>query len=401
MTYRTKRALACTKLATLLLYIILGVAHLSAQSLCGRVTLQGCSDHALATVRIDKLGIGSTAKLDGSYRVTGIKPGRHLVEYSFVGYKTVLQEMNFVEGEEKIFDVVLEEAPIMLSTVFVTPDGSDPARYIMNRVWANAELKYKTNNNFQISSSTVISFRDFDVVTELMPNSIRRLLMTAAALGGFKGVLQLIFAHPDLDVVTLGSATCKAGKYTWSNEQVKTCNVQLNDKEKKALNKLNIHEDLYKMVYRENLFRNKKAKLTMKGSYQDGDDLVYIIEATKGKQREVMHVIDEKWDVKKYVLTEFDNTIIVEMRKSVGSLYMPVSINTKMVLMRETPEEMKRKASEENEPSRMEKRMGKKVTKQIVEDEQRMRRVEKMSQRIKDHGIEIAINYGMSLRYSR
>lgn len=389
------------RLATLLLFLLVGVTHLFAQTLSGHVTLQGSRDPALATVRIDKLSIGSTAKLDGSYRLTGIKPGKHLVEFSFVGYKTVQQELTFAEGENKVFDVLLEEAPIMLSTVFITPDGSDPAHYIMNLVWANAERKYKANNNFQISTSTVLSFRDFDVMTELMPNSIRRVIMFVAALSGFKGVMQLIFAHPDLDVVTMGNATCKAGKYKWGEERVKTCNATLTDKEKKTLNKLTLHENFYKMIYGENLLRHKKAKLTLKGSYLDGNDVVYIIEATKGKEREVMHVIDEKWDVKKYVVTSHDNTIIVEMRKAIGGLYMPVSINTKMVMMKETPEEIEKQLSDEKEPNRKEKRMEEKMKKRLAKDEEHLKRVKKMMERIKDQGMEIAINFGMTLNYSR
>lgn len=390
-----------TRMAALLLFILSVALHLSAQTLSGHITLQGSNNHALATVRIDKLGLGSTAKLDGSYKVIGIKPGKHLVEYSFVGYKTVQKELTFKEGEDKQLDMILEAAPVMLGTVFVTPDGSAPARYIMDHVWANAERKYKANNNFQITSSTVLSFRDFDVLTELMPNSIRRLLMTVAALSGFKGVMQLIFAHPNLDVTTTSGATCKVGKYKWSDERVKTCNVLLTNKEKEALTKFKFHEDLYKTIYDGNLLRNKRAKLSLKGSYMDGDDVVYIIEATKGKGHEVMHVIEEKWDVKKYVVLENDNTIIVEMRKAIGDLYMPVSINAKMILMKETPEEIEKRSMEETTPSRMGKRMGEKVAKNIVKDEDRMDRVKRMMERVEQNGMEIAVNYGISLNYTK
>lgn len=389
------------RLAALLIYILCGVTGALAQTLSGHVTLQGSDDHALATVRIEKLGIGSTAKLDGAYRITGIKAGRHLVEYSFVGYKTVQVEMTFAEGEDKVHDVVLVEAPIMLNAAFATPDGSDPARYILNQVWTNAERRYKANNTFRVTSSTVMSFCDFDVMTEFMPDPVRKIMMGLAAVSGYKGVMKLIFAHPDLDIVTTCNATCKAGKYKWDKAQVKTCNAALTEDEKRAAGKFVLHEDLYRMVYRDNLLRNKKAKVHLKGSYQDGDHLVYIIEATKGKDREVMHVVDETWDVKKYMMTEYGNTIIVEMRKAIGDLYMPVSVNTKLTLIKESPEEVMKHVSDDKEPSRMEKRLGDKMAKKIAKDEERMKRVEKIAERVKTKGIELAINYGMTLRYSR
>lgn len=393
------------KIVILFLLILLGIAPLLAQTLSGHVRLQGSSNHALATVRIEQLGIGSTAKLDGAYRITGIKPGKHTVEYSFVGYKTVQKEITFTEGKDEVCDVELEEHPIALNPVFITPDGSDPARYIMNQVWANAQRKYNANKNYHVTSTTVLSFRDLDIVSDFLPRPIKRVLMMMAAVVGMRAPLKLIFDHPNLDVATTNQATCKGGKYKWGKEKIKSCNEQLTPKEIDVLNKFGVHEDLYKTVYVENLLRNKKAQLKLKGTYMDGNDLVYIVEAVKGSKREAMHVIDGKWDVTRYIVYDGSDDTIVEMRKALGDLYMPVSMNLKLVLIKMSPEEIKKMMEETPEETREtnEKsgRMMNKEINRIEKDKERKERIQKMMQRVLENGLETTLSFGATLKYHK
>lgn len=394
------------KILLLSIICLASIATACAQTLSGKITLKGIDESPLATIRIPSLGIGTTAKLDGTYYVGDIKPGKHTVEYSYIGFKTVKQEITFAAGEEKKLDILMEEAPIMLDAVFITPDGSDPAHYIINKVWANAEKKYKAINTFNAETSTVLSFRDFDIISEFIPSTLKSVLLFTAGLVGYKKVIKLIFDHPELDVTTANSASFTKGKYKWGKETVKRCNVTLNDKEKEALNKITCHDDLYEMVYKENIFRNKKAKIRLKGSYQDGDDFVYILEATKGKDRATMYVIDDKWDVTKYIEKTEGFEERYELRKAVGNLYMPVSLNITFSLMKMSAEELKKEAEkDESEMSEKEqKKLNKKrekLEKKLEKDEAKKERVKKLAQRIGNRGIDCSVNYGITLKYKK
>lgn len=394
------------KILLLSLFCLACIATACAQTLSGKITLKGSDSYPLATIRIPDLGIGTTAKIDGTYYVGDIKPGKHHVEYSFIGFKTVKMDITFGDGEQMTQDIVMDEAPIMLDAVFVTPDGSDPTQYILKKVWANAEKKYKTVSTFGAETSTVLSFRDFDIISEFMPSTTKSVLMFAAGLVGYKKVLKLIFDHPELDVTTANRVSFAGGKYKWGKEIVKRCNTTLNDKEKDALNKLTCHDNLYEMVYKENLFRNKKAKLRLKGSYQDGDNFIYILEATKGKEKATMYVIDDKWDVKKYVSDMGGLEERYELRKAVGNLYMPVSLNVTFTAMKMSFEEMKKMV--EKEDSELSDKEKKKLDKKREEFEKKLsnndakrERVTKIAERIGNRGIDCSVNYGVTIKYKK
>lgn len=394
------------KIFLLSVFCLACIATACAQTLSGKISLKGSDAYPLATIRIQNLGIGTTAKLDGTYYVADLKPGKYIVEYSFIGFKTVKEEITFAANEQKTQDVVLEEAPIMLDAVFITPDGSNPAHYIINKVWANAEKKYKAVKTFNAETSTVLSFRDFDLVSEFMPSTLKSVLLFTAGLVGYKKVIKLIFDHPELDVTTGNNASFANGKYKWGKETVKRCNTTLNDKEKEALNKITCHDNLYEMVYKENLFRNKKAKIKLKGSYQDGDDFIYILEASKGKEKATMYVVDDKWDVKRYISKEEGFEERYELRKAIGNLYMPVSLNITFSMMKMSAEELKKEAEkDESEMSEKEqKKLNKKrekLEKKLEKDEAKKERVKKLAQRIGNRGIDVSVNYGITLKYKK
>lgn len=293
-----------------LLGSIVSVLTTMAQSLSGQVTLNDSVDSPIATIRIDDLGIGTTAKIDGTYKLNDIKPGTHIVEFSYVGYKTVTKELTFAVGEDKRLDVELEQTPITLGTVFVTPDGSDASHFILNKVWEQAERRYKAAGDFKFHTTMLFSYRDFDllkVFINSLPPFIRRLLYMAIRISGYKDMMDIVFAYPHLDLQTTNSGSCIKKRYKWGTEEVKRCNVSLTDREKKALNKLLKLDDLYKSIYVDNLLRKKKASVKLKGSYDDGNKVVYILEGKLSGIKATMHVFEDSWDVVKYVEQSGDN----------------------------------------------------------------------------------------------
>lgn len=374
-----------------------------AQSLSGKVALKDTIDCPIATVRINDLGIGTTAKMDGTYLLTDIAPGKHLVEFSYVGYKTVTEELTFAAGEKKQLNVTMEPSPITLGTVFITPDGSDASSFILNKVWDNAARKYKAAGNFKFNTSMVLSYQDLDMfksVLDCLPPFLRRLMFMMVRMAGFKGVMDLMFAYPQLDVQTTNGGTCTNGRYKWGKEEVKRCNVALTNKEKQALNKLRMVDDLYKEVYVNNLLRKKKTGVRLTGSYEENGKIVYIVEGVNGKQKAVMHVIEDSWDVVKYIEQEGMEKDVWELRRSLGGLYMPVSYNTTVRIMKMSPDELKEMLEEteaknekkdgakDKKPGRTEKRIEKGM-------EEFISKVEKRG------GLDCRFNVGVAITYSK
>lgn len=384
---------------------IVGAVVGYAQSLHGNITLEKTDNLApLATIRIPDLGIGTTAKLDGTYSVTGIKQGKHIVEYSFIGYKTVRKEIAFENGSDVVENVNLEETPIMLNAVFVTPDGSDPAHFIAKKMLENAARKYAAVRPFTITCESVLSFQDFEFFN-ILPKTTRSMFYFVAGLAGFKGVIKMLVNHPEMDCVTTNSGTCDGKKWKWGTEEVKKCNVELSDDEKKAINKMSPVDNLYEQIYDDNNFKEKKAEITMKGSYLDGDDLIYVLQAEKNGCKDIFHVKDDTWDVVKCIFNDGIEQSIVELRQVVGELYLPVSYNMKVQFGKMTAEELKKileqtenKQQTEKQKVKQEKKKQKTMNK-IMSDKTRREAFESIKQKLMTRGLNMTVNQGSNFHY--
>jgi outer membrane receptor for ferrienterochelin and colicin len=103
-------------------YLLLFVPVISkAQSISGTVT--NCPDNqplAGVTVKIAGASLGTTTGNEGNYVLNNVKPGVHILEFSFVGLKTVKKEIR-IEGKQKKtdFNVCMEDASSELGEVVV------------------------------------------------------------------------------------------------------------------------------------------------------------------------------------------------------------------------------------------------------------------------------------------
>lgn len=386
-----------------LLLIITNTVH--AQSLSGTVSVVGAENNALATIRINDLNIGTTAKLDGTYHIDGIKPGKHDVEFSFIGHKTVRETVVWNAGEDKVLNVKMVEEPIMLDALFVTPDGSDAAQYILKKVWANAEKKHRKLSSFNANASTVLSFSGFDIVSEFMPSAIRKVILFSASIVGMKTLVKLILDNPNLHVKATSKLVHARDKYTWKDAKITECNIAATEKEKAVLSQIVDNGNLYDIVYgSENLLRSKKVKAKLKGSYEDRGRFVYVIEGRKGSRQCTMHVVEDTWDVLRMEYKDDMERTIVECRKAVDGLYLPVSINRRLTFYDKSANEI-RKEIEQSEKDRTEKQQAKaekrarKFNEKLDNDEAKKERVEAIRKRVKEQGIHIVINYGTTINF--
>lgn len=401
MLYRTSHNFLCSLLVACCC-MLLNVTALQAQiqSLKGTVTVAGGENSALATIRIVDQGIGTTSLLDGSYYLEDIAPGEHTVEYSYIGHKTVRQKLTWTKDEVKVMDVVMEEAPIMLTTAFVTPNGEDPAQYILNHVWKKAEQKRASMPAFGAKTSMVLSYSDFDII-KLLPSAIRMMLMGVASTVGFRKVIKLLMKYPELSVSTTADVRHQIMKYTWTNPSIARCSENLTDDEKKTLLKLSDNGDLYEEVYGSgNRFRSKKTKAVLKGSYEDGDQMVFVLEGRQGQEYYEMHVAEDTWDVLKLEQVGFLEHTQIECRPGPGGLYMPVSVNRKLKFLEQSLEEIEKQSAEHVTTPKEEKKMEKK-RKEMEKKPEKKAFMESLTERAKARGIQVVLSYGLSISYER
>jgi iron complex outermembrane receptor protein len=87
-------------------------------SLSGKVNTTTGAPLAGASVYIPDMRKGSIADATGNYHINNIPPGTYLVEIKFIGYKTILQNIDFTENKTENFSMeisVTEENEIVIT----------------------------------------------------------------------------------------------------------------------------------------------------------------------------------------------------------------------------------------------------------------------------------------------
>jgi TonB-dependent starch-binding outer membrane protein SusC len=110
-------------LSAFLFVLVMGAfTHVSAQtgSLTGTVTDDGTGETLIgATVLIEELERGAPTDFEGNYRIDNIPVGTYTVRVSYIGYRTVTEQVNIQAGEN-VFDLELELDAAGLDEVVVT-----------------------------------------------------------------------------------------------------------------------------------------------------------------------------------------------------------------------------------------------------------------------------------------
>lgn len=104
----------------------------------GRITSQfGGAPIADVQVSIAALGLGTLSDADGTYRITGVPAGEHLIETQRIGYSRSTQTVTVAAGQIAQVDFLLTDQAMELDPLVVTGQGSEISR---RRLSTNIEV---------------------------------------------------------------------------------------------------------------------------------------------------------------------------------------------------------------------------------------------------------------------
>lgn len=138
----------------------------------------------------------------------------------------------------------------------------------------------------------------------------------------------------------------------------------------------------------------------LKGSYEDGDQMVFVLEGRQGQEYYEMHVAEDTWDVLKLEQVGFLEHTQIECRPGPGGLYMPVSVNRKLKFLEQSLEEIEKQSAEHVTTPKEEKKMEKK-RKEMEKKPEKKAFMESLTERAKARGIHVVLSYGLSISYER
>jgi iron complex outermembrane receptor protein len=125
-----------------------------------------------ASIVVQNTKLSSASAMDGTYVVAGLNKGIHRFKISFIGYKTILQEVDL--NESKTVDFALEYCPIMSDEVIVQS----------TRVQEKSPSTYSTIESTEIVRQN--TGQDLPVILQMTPSAVTT--SDAGAGVGYTGI---------------------------------------------------------------------------------------------------------------------------------------------------------------------------------------------------------------------
>lgn len=324
------------KLRTLccLLLAMQACIMLRAQSLEGCVILNDTTPAAYATIYLPKLGIGTITDHDGRYLIADLPLGTHEVEYSHLGYRTVKRNLIIDREKRMAHDERLEEQPIKLNDVYVTPNGEDPAIYILSHVAEQAAANRKRLASYDASVVHTFHAQDVDFIPAILPSAVNFLIKTVVRAARMGAIYNLCTQNERVDARLSSEHHFAKGKTRYANEHVLSSTPALTPKATEQLFRLT-HSELFDELYGEDLSYGSKAirkgycQYKLKGTIEEDGKVIDVLEYSRQHDgyhcTTTLYVIEDIWGI---LRTEFlDNNMYerTECRDIGGGIYLPIS----------------------------------------------------------------------------
>ena len=305
-----------------------------AREFSGRVFLRDTTvtEGDFVMVYCQACGTGTLTDEDGYYVLKIPDDGDVVLEYSRIGYTTTYREFAGGSGNVEVEDVILVPQALMLTAAYVTPDGMDPAKFVLTKLWAQSKKNRKKQLNYKADISYDVASHGLTIVNEVLPKGTVGLAKFAAAVNGFGPFVRYCLNNDDLSAsVSLKRQVRNGRAKDYDHRMVKTGQPLPKNVEK---NILSIFEliDLFEIIYGETTNWGEKFSkdhiFTLEGTYEYGDKLVDVIRWADSKNRVSanVHIVEDDWGILKVQLFHWEGEVLrCEARNAGNGVYMPIS----------------------------------------------------------------------------
>lgn len=323
------------RIALVLYMITVSCTMVWSREFSGKVFLRDTtlSEGDFVMVYCQALGTGTLTDEEGNYRIRIPDTGKSIVlEYSRIGYTTVFREFAPGDGDIAVDDIVMVPQALMLTAAYVTPDGMDPAKFVLSRLWAQSKKNRKKQMDYKADISYDVASHGLTVVSEVLPKSTVGFAKFAAAVNGFGPFVKYCLTNDDLSASAELKRRVRNGKAKdYDHRMIRTGQPLPKNVEK---NILSIFEliDLFEIIYGETTNWGEKFSkdhvFTLEGTYEYGDKLVDVLKWSDSKSSisANVHIVEDDWGILKVQLFHWEGEVLrCEARNSGNGVYMPIS----------------------------------------------------------------------------
>ncbi|MBQ0056649.1 MAG: carboxypeptidase-like regulatory domain-containing protein [Bacteroidales bacterium] len=319
-----------TLLGVICICLVANSVTISAATLHGQLMLNDTLPAQYATVFVRSLGFGAISDASGNYTLEGLPMGNFQVEYSHIGYKPQLIDVNIAE-ESATLDVAFTEQPVILSDVYITPNGEDPAIYILKNIARVAESNSKS---LEYSADVRQSFyaQDLDIIPALLPKAMLWIVRMAMKTAGFAATFDYCTENETVSLEVASTHHRKGKKSKYSDQRILKSNPAPSDKVRKQLLEAadyDLFDDIYEPFIKDAKKGFANTQYVLKGVIEENGKTVDVLERSTDAMSftftERLYVVEDDWGILRHELKSNSNFMRIECRDMGNGVYLPIS----------------------------------------------------------------------------
>lgn len=307
------------------------------QTLEGHVMLGDSLPAPFATVYVPATGLGTVTDQDGYYWLDGLPKGQTEVEFSYLGYRTVKRKLLLPEAKKYAYDEHLAEQPIALSDIYVTPNGEDPALYILRKVAERAAVNKKRLLQYEAQFDYIFHAQDADIIPAILPKAANWAIRSLIKAKHRGAIYDFCTSHERVDARLTNTMIFDHGKRRYLNEKLLSASPTMPDKAREQLFDMS-HYDPFDLLYGDDTdycrkaIKKGKCRYQLKGTIEEGDRVIDVLTYTKPAIDNehtpwvtTLYVVEDEWGI---LRMDHKNGIVhirIECRNVGGGIYLPVS----------------------------------------------------------------------------
>ena len=323
-------------------------------NICKKDSVVSAADYAM--IYLPEYKVGAIADEQGNYKIqlpAGAKEKGFRMEFSMIGYETKWQDVRWAKAANgtangttgkdatmKLDTVTLGFEPIMLAASYVTPDGMDPAKYILSQVWKTADKNKKKVANYKAEVQFDVTTHNLPIIAQIIPGFTLGIVKMGAAFMGFGPFVDYSLKTQDLFAQVTLERTVTNGRAKDNNIQMVKCSDGLPKSVKTNIMTGFKKINLYGMLYgNDNAWGRKfsrRSDFELIGSYLYDDKIVDVLhwEDPNSDATATLHIVEENWGILKVQVGRGEEAVLCQARDIGNGIYMPVSFIMKPSLTR-------------------------------------------------------------------
>lgn len=306
-------------------------SHAIGQTLHGRVMLDESTPAHYATVYIPSLGIGTITDTEGQYQLDNLPSKDVTIEYSFIGYSTHIAHTDTLIMGDSLKSILLNEQPVALNEVFVTPNGEDPATYIFRRIHERAKQN-RPLVQYDASISSSFLTQDLDIIPMVVPKVVLWMLKSLVRMTSVSRLFSISIEHQKIQAKANILCHSQKGKCKYHDWRLIETTLKDDDFEKAFRKESSI--DPFMFAYEP--FMNAKELpegYILKGTIEEDGRTVDVL--YKGRQNIIndkvygdttfLYVVEDDWGILRKEERSAGGFTRMECRHIGDGIWLPIS----------------------------------------------------------------------------